>query len=376
MMERQLIRGSLGLLFTFALAVPVGGGRVLAGDVFNLDASALTSAAGIGTDGRPSGAKWAAKLTLGLDTLAIEYEAYQFNVERGAVPPGSFETQATMAPLVAEKVLVDAVATDDPLALKSALETLGAEVKAVAGRVMSALVPLSALRELETIESLKFARPALSSTRAGSVTSQGDRAQYSDYARTNFDVTGLGQIVGVLSDSFDCSGNGSYAADEASGDLPADVIVLDDSACPGTDEGRAMAQIVHDVAPGAHIAFHTAFNGEAAFAQGIRDLAAAGASIIVDDVWYFAEPMFQDGVIAQSVDDVTALGVSYFSSAGNSARNSYESPFRPSGAFLDLGDGPQQLHDFDPGPAIDTWQQFRFSGDRVPFILQWGPILL
>ncbi len=63
-----------------------------------------------------------------------------------------------------------------------------------------------------------------------------------------------------------------------------------------------MAQIVYDVAPGAGLAFHTAFNGEADFAQGILDLAAAGSTIIVDDVFYFAEPMFQDGVIAQAVD--------------------------------------------------------------------------
>ena len=43
------------------------------------------------------------------------------------------------------------------------------------------------------------------------------------------------------------------------------------------------------------------------------------AQIIVDDVQYFDEGMFADTVVAQAVDDVTALGVSYFSSAGNTA---------------------------------------------------------
>ena len=100
----------------------------------------------------------------------------------------------------------------------------------------------------------------------------------------------------MLSDSFNCSGNGSYAADQASGDLPAGVNILDDTAFPRGNEGRAMAQIVHDVAPGAGLAFHTAFNGEADFAQGIRDLAAAGSSVIVDDIIYFAELMFQDAL--------------------------------------------------------------------------------
>ena len=78
-----------------------------------------------------------------------------------------------------------------------------------------------------------------------------------------------------------------------------------------------MAQIVHDLAPGASLAFATAFSGELAFAANIRALAAAGAEVIVDDVAYFEEPFFQDGPVAVAVDEVTAAGVSYFSAAGN-----------------------------------------------------------
>jgi hypothetical protein len=70
-----------------------------------------------------------------------------------------------------------------------------------------------------------------------------------------------------------------------------------------------MAQLVHRIAPGAQLYFHTAFNSEADFAQGIRDLAAAGAKIIVDDVTYFDEPFFQDGgVIQKAIEDVAAQG--------------------------------------------------------------------
>src|SRR6202030_3283071 len=94
---------------------------------------------------------------------------------------------------------------------------------------------------------------------------------------------------------------------------------------PFADEGRAMLQIVHDVAPGASLAFYTAENGEAAFANGIAALAAnAHAKVIVDDVGYFDEPFFQDGVIAQAIDTVVAQGVAYFSAAGNDGSDAYE----------------------------------------------------
>ena len=65
------------------------------------------------------------------------------------------------------------------------------------------------------------------------------------------------------------------------------------------DEGRAMAQIVHDLAPGADLAFATAFNGELAFAENIEAATGRGGrrKVIVDDVGYFEEPFFQDGPV-------------------------------------------------------------------------------
>src|SRR6202023_2448560 len=99
---------------------------------------------------------------------------------------------------------------------------------------------------------------------------------------------------------------------------------------PFGDEGRAMLQIVHDVAPGASLAFYTADNGEADFAAGIGKLAAAvsaggaGARVIADDVGYFDEPFFQDGIVAQAIDAAEANGVAYFSSAGNDGTLAYD----------------------------------------------------
>ena len=106
-----------------------------------------------------------------------------------------------------------------------------------------------------------------------------------------------------------------------------------------------MAQIIHDTAPGASIAFATALGGQANFANNIIALRNAGAQVIVDDVQYFFEPMFQDGVIAQAVNQVVASGAVYFSSAGNEGHAGYESPFINGGTGT-LGGLTETFHNF------------------------------
>src|SRR5205085_11069805 len=52
--------------------------------------------------------------------------------------------------------------------------------------------------------------------------------------------------------------------------------------------------------------------------------------VVCDDVSYLDEPMFQDGIIAQGVNDVVAAGVTYCSSAANNwSVDGYESVYRP-----------------------------------------------
>src|SRR5438552_2538135 len=103
-------------------------------------------------------------------------------------------------------------------------------------------------------------------------------------ARALDGVDGSGETVGILSDSFDTAiGAPTRAAtDVATGDLPGvgnpcghntPVVVQSDFSGGGqADEGRAMAQLVHDLAPGAHLAFATAFNGDLDFANQITRL--------------------------------------------------------------------------------------------------------
>jgi subtilisin family serine protease len=275
---------------------------------------------------------------------------------------------------------------DDLAALRARLQAKGLTDAVLHSTAVSGKAPVAALDDMAATVGLKALRPTLAMTRKhsrlsqGTVVSQGDRSLRADLARLESGATGAGIRVGVLSDSFDCA-PGAFeqgarftraAQDIARRDLPRDLIILKDlSRTPSSDcsdEGRAMMQLIHDVAPGSPQAFHTAFVSQEDFAAGIRALAAAGSKVIVDDVIYFAEPMFEDGVIAQAVDDVYAGGVAYFSSAGNDARLSYESRFRPSDETGISG----MRHDFASGSAVDGLQAATASAGSVTLLsFQW-----
>ncbi|MEO8018172.1 MAG: peptidase S8 [Pseudomonadota bacterium] len=269
---------------------------------------------------------------------------------------------------------------DDLAALRTQLVAKGLKDAVVHSTAVSGKAPIAALGDMAGTNGLKFLRPTLAMTRKHPVVSQGDRSLHADLARRESGVTGRGVRVGVLSDSYDCA-PGAFeegapftraAQDIANDDLPRDVIVLKDLAtAPSSDcsdEGRAMMQLVHDVAPGSPQAFYTAFESQEDFAAGIRALAAAGSKVIVDDIIYYSEPMFEDGIIAQAVDDVYADGVAYFSSAGNDARQSYESRFRLSSEEGVSG----RRHDFASGRVVDGLQTVTASASSVTLLsTQW-----
>ncbi len=131
------------------------------------------------------------------------------------------------------------------------------------------------------------------------------------------------------------NGVDGYAAGVSSGDLPP-FTILPGQAGSGA-EGWAMMELIHDLAPGAQLYFATANPTQAQFAQNILDLRTAGCDIIVDDVSYFAEGVFQDDNIAQAVNMVTADGALYFSSAGNSGNENDNTSGVWEGDFVDGG---------------------------------------
>jgi hypothetical protein len=220
-----------------------------------------------------------------------------------------------------------------------------------------------------TPEASNGAPVATNAISQGAKVSQGDKAHAADRARKFFGVDGTGVKVGVLSDSDDLK-----EAAIASGDLPANTITLDgQSGRPGSGEGTAMMQIVHDLAPGAQLFFATAFNSPESFADNIRALRfQAHCDVIVDDVIYFFESPYEDDIIAQAVADVTADGAMYFSSAGNSGNfddgtsGTWEGDFKPSGTLATLPSG-YTVHSFGSGIVAN-----RIELDGGPLVLHWA----
>lgn len=281
-----------------------------------------------------------------------------------------------------------------------AIRRAGARVTHVSRRysTVTALVGYRDLRPVSRVRGVRsvtevltpmlagVARPAANAPIAnatcpqGNATSEGDTQLRADLERAQLGGTGQGVTVGVLSDSYDrwAAAHTHAAQDVGSGDLPGagnpcgqstPVNVIDDSDVSGEDEGRGMLQIVHDLAPDAKLSFATAFTSETAFADNIRKLAAAGANVIVDDVTYFDEPFYQDGPVADAVNDVTAQGVVYYSSAANnnvvSGGNdvgSWEAPsYRPTACPASVT-GFTDCMDFDPGAGADNTYNVSVAG--------------
>jgi subtilisin family serine protease len=300
------------------------------------------------------------------------------------------------------------------IARLNALKAAGAQVVSASRRYQTVTVAATpaALREVAGVPGVASVTESLApivygsamtsvtsegSCEGGSVISEGVSQLHGGEAREHFGLRGRGVTVGVLSDSFntatqEADGPGPIAThahqDIKSNDLPglagtcsgqqAPVNVLEDDAPieegETADEGRAMLQIVHDVAPHASLAFATAFkfNSEQLFAQNIERLArpvaegGAGAKVIADDVAYFEEPFFQDGPVADAINKVTGEGVTYLTAAGNDnlfeGKNeiaSWEAPeYRDAGAcpsavqtFLKAPE--THCMDFNPGAPID-----------------------
>lgn len=212
-------------------------------------------------------------------------------------------------------------------------------------------VHYSTFDELAALECVhQIGLPVYAHRRVGSVTSAGDIVMRAAEMRDAFSMDGSNVRIGIISDSLI-----NVAASVNTSDLPPDVIIVNGQDGRGNadtiDEGRAMAELIHDLAPGATLMFHTGIPTSLEMIAAIRALTAARADIIVDDLGFFLEPYFEDGPVAQAVQEAIDAGVFYVTAVGNDAEANYSGTFQE----LDPDDGNPQnnLHDFDSSDGID-----------------------
>tara|TARA_R110000850_G_scaffold85460_11_gene184002 strand:+ start:11679 stop:14984 length:3306 start_codon:yes stop_codon:yes gene_type:complete len=286
------------------------------------------------------------------------------NAQLAALPEYRFITDGADGRTEVEVVLVQ---NGDTTAVLHKINALGGviNIKPQKGDlIVTARVPLAQLEALAESKHVMSIRRAMPPVTHAINRSEGIETHGAATASATFGATGAGVKICVMSDGID-----SLSAAQTSGDLPF-VDVLPGQAGNG-DEGTAMLEIVHDMAPDADLGYATAFNGIASFAQNILDLADDGCDIIVDDIIYFAESPFQDALIAQAVNTVTANGVLYFSSAGNEGNlndgtsGTWEGDFNANGTLPSLG--ADLVHNFGDGG-----QSVLVTGNGSRVVLTWA----
>ena len=237
-------------------------------------------------------------------------------------------------------------------------------------RVQARVAPerLAAIGGLPFVNYVRL--PSYGVRRTGAVTTEGDRIISADIARQQYGVDGTGVRVGVISDGLKgvfatgcttCSGvaNGPIA----SGDLPAStgtrasgVLTSSTGGITGQSfqanhdleglpptvppcgfsgagaEGTALLEIVHDIAPGAQLAFAN-LDTDLAFNQAVNSLAATN-DVVVDDIGFFG--FAYDGSSPVSSNTASALNNNanriraYITAVGNDSNGHYLGTYVPS----------------------------------------------
>ena len=188
------------------------------------------------------------------------------------------------------------------------------EYKKIEGWV--SLSSLSSLAQMMEVSRLQTILPPKTS----SIVTPGDILHRSMEFRNMSGFSGSDIRVGVISD-----GVTHLDVAIAAGELPESVVVLKDSV--GGDEGTAMLEIIHDIAPEAELYFHDRGTSPIAFVKAMDTLIQAGCQVICDDIIY-VEPFFEDGYIAENVRDrILTYDIVYVTAAGNAAQGHYQSEF-------------------------------------------------
>jgi hypothetical protein len=242
--------------------------------------------------------------------------------------------------------------------------SLGATVEGTHGKLVQALVPVAALDALSRSGAVEFVRPPLVAVPL--VTGQG-------VALTNANswhsqgLTGAGVKVAVLDLGF--QGYTSLLGTELPAAVTAQSFRADgDITGGGEKHGTGVAEIVHEMAPGAQL-YLANFDTEVELANASQWLTAQGVQVINASWGYFTSgPGDGTGIVDDVVTQSTAAGTLWSVAAGNHANRHW------SGQFLDTNSNT--FHEFQTTPFLDEGNQPGqiFFGSFFPTVGAGEPI--
>lgn len=249
----------------------------------------------------------------------------------------------------------------------TALRRAGARIQTYSANlgIVQAWVRPVSVRQITKLAMVKsIGLPAYRQASSGSVQTEGDAILSADKVRqrfANLGIDGTGIKIGVISDGVDNIGS-------VTSELPA--ITINPSLPGSGDEGTAMLEIIHDMAPGAQLYFSGPLTN-LDMVDSVNYLVAQGCDIIVDDLLFPGEPYFADGPVAQAAQAAIDAGVTYISAAGNQGvASGFYGDSHYQGLFNNDGVG---FHDFDPGQNIDDFKEMLVvNGTTLTIFLQWS----
>lgn len=171
-------------------------------------------------------------------------------------------------------------------------------------------------------------------------------------------IDGSGVKVGIIDLAFS-----GYEDAQASGDLPPTLSIVDYSGTGtgGGTHGTSVAEIVHDVAPGASL-YLAKISSAVELRQAVTDMIANGISIINHSVAWFGSAFYDGtGILCDIAADAEAAGILWVNAAGNSRRQHYLDVFTDADANL--------RHEFAPGQNYNIITLN--ANNEVELVLNW-----
>jgi subtilisin family serine protease len=233
-------------------------------------------------------------------------------------------------------------------------------------RDLEALASLDAVKAVQTVLPPLTDQPpnTLPLSGKGSAITEGIELHNINQLIAILNRYGEGIKIGVVSDGVD-----NISESVESGDLPSDVTVLKNNRgwkAPPENEGTAMLEIIHDIAPNAALYFHEMGPDQYSFLQAVRALADAGCMVICEDVSCSDFPSFEDGdVVSDFAELIDNESIIYVTSAGNDAVGHYQGTFYP-----DVRHNASYYHDFSGGnretpDLYIIFEPAKISGDFI-----------